>query len=73
MIHFRIFQGKGLMNTFWLLGENIESENENTNNNFEVPEENHDEGIDGVDAHIIMPATFTFLVSDHDNESDFIQ
>ena len=55
------------MNTFWLLGENIESGNENTNNNFEVPEENHDEGIDGIDAHIIMPATFTFLVSDHDN------
>ena len=56
------------MATYWLLGENRNEDLENIGVR-EDSEENEDEGIDDIDEKLMRPATFTFLISDHDNDS----
>ena len=61
------FQGKGVMTTYWLLGEESQDKGETyeKDDEWDITADNDDEGIDDVD-EISTHATVTFHVSDHD-------
>ena len=77
-LYFLYLQGKGVMTTYWLLGENREDKSEICDKDDEyrggvdIHTVNHDEGIDDID-EVTSPTRVTFHVSDHDSDTAAIE